>query len=63
MQGLGGTMGAVLSAFFTQYLTPSHTFFFVSFFGLAIAGIGSRIDISSESSEDDLYANENLGFC
>jgi len=52
MLSLGGIIGALFAAFFTEWLKPRHTFFVCSLFGLfisyAASGISNSIDQSSE---------------
>lgn len=45
---IGGIMGSLFAAFFTEYLTPRYTFFLCSLFGIAIAYVGWSINDDAE---------------
>lgn len=54
---IGGILGSLLAAFFTEFLKPRHTFFLCSLFGLAIAYAGWHISPNVEEDNE-----ETLGF-
>jgi uncharacterized membrane protein YfcA len=44
--GIGGVVGSILSAYFTEFLKPEHTFLACSFFSLLLVIAGYYINPS-----------------
>ncbi|CDW91088.1 UNKNOWN [Stylonychia lemnae] len=62
--GIGGIIGSVCSAFFTQYLEPKNAFLVASFFGLIMVCFALTIDVASESISftEQEHKHKHIGF-
>jgi MFS-type transporter involved in bile tolerance (Atg22 family) len=56
---IGGILGSVCSAYFTEYLTPQHTFLVCSILSLVIVVAGYFINPAIERTETD-HASQSL---
>jgi Na+/melibiose symporter-like transporter len=62
---IGGICGSIMSAFFTEYYTPRHSFIFCLLlsFGITVASCFINKDIEGRTQRSDGVSNESISFC